>query len=199
MRVLPILALCVAASAAACNTSIPQIGSNQTAGLAPDSVRGSPVPIGDMGTVPVIVFGSAFGLDRGMLEQTIANDMDAASPANARFVPSSAIAQTDAPDFSVIMLINAPQDAVPADYCSVTPPADMSGPVQRFGGFWDIEVTAVLCQNGLDVREVRTSANGLNSLDDPDFHQMVVRTASGLTETGGGAAASAGGSRGGAR
>src|SRR4051812_32779772 len=97
MRIVSIVPICVATFAVACSQG-PESGSGQRATGHADPVVGgatSPVRAGDTdmigsrGPIPVVVVGTAFGLDQATLEQTVANNMQGASWENARFVPAS--------------------------------------------------------------------------------------------------------------
>jgi hypothetical protein len=201
MRVLDIVALCVVASAAACSpqlgmgragsgpTGSEPIGSGQGADETAYGVVGSTGPItsselGPIGTVPVMVFGAAFGLDRGMIEQAVASDMQASTSGDARFVPSSQ-ANADPEGYTVVMLFNAPEGTDAAAYCSDDPPLPMSGPAQRYGGWRDVALDAALCRNGQGVRQVRSSADGVSSLEDEGFRRMIGQAATRLAPPGG--------------
>jgi hypothetical protein len=192
MRVLLVFTLCVAASTAACG---PQFGFAERASASRDAVGGAataPIRVADIperdtiptGTVPVVVFGSAFGLDRGMLELVIADDMQRAVGGNAQFVPSS---QTvDRPqDFIVVIVLNAPRDADPSAYCTGDSPIPMYGPAQRYGAYRDADLAAVLCRSGVDLRQARASADDVWSIDEARFRKMVEQAATELTRPGG--------------
>ncbi|HTI86010.1 MAG TPA: hypothetical protein VL966_05340 [Alphaproteobacteria bacterium] len=185
MRIPIIVPFFAVAFAASCST--PQPGSGQGAGASADSVSGSTGPITstellDVGPIPVIVFGAAFGLDRGVIEQAVAGEMQASTSGNARFVTSSQ-ANIDPQGYSVVMLFNAPEGADPAAYCSGNPPIPMSGPAQRYSGWSDVQLAGALCRNGQEVQQVRASAGDVSSLDDPAFRRMVGQAASKLTPT----------------
>jgi hypothetical protein len=175
MRI-PLFSTLVAATfAAACSSQSP--GSGQGASGSADTVAGSTgritsAELQGVGPIPVIVFGAAFGLDRGMIEQAVANDMQASTSGNAQFVTSSQ-ANVDPQGYSVVMLFNAPDGADPGAYCSGNPPIPMSGPAQRYSGWGDVELAGALCRSGQEVRQVWTSADGVSSLDDPAFRTMV--------------------------
>ena len=180
MRVLGFFTLCVAASVAACSPTMGSgpTGSGQATGASPGAVSGSTGPtapitsteLENVGTIPVIVFGAAFGLDRGMIEQAVADDMQAST--NAPFVPSSQ-ANVEPQGYSVVMLFNAPDGSDPSAYCSSDPPMPVTGPAQRYGGWGDVELAGVLCRNGQQVREVWTGVGNVSSLDDPGFRNLI--------------------------
>jgi hypothetical protein len=184
MQILRFVPLCVVAFAAACSQ---EPGSGQGARGSTDPVVGSttaPTRAGEtaMGTVPVIVLGSAFGLDRGTLERTIANNMQGAGWGDAQFVPASQVNQGSAyaKNYTVVMLLNAPKNTNVAAYCAgnPTPPA-MSDSTQY--STRDVELAGALCLNGRDLRRVQTGADDVSGPDDPAFRKMVQRATTELT------------------
>jgi hypothetical protein len=137
------------------------------------------------GNVPVIVVGSAFGLNRSTLEQTIAGDMQNAAWSSAHFIPASQATpeSADRRNYSVVFLLDPPTGADPAVYCSGRAPVPGQAPPTGAGR--DVALSGTLCKDGKSLRQVRTGANNVASANDPAFRTMVRRATTELTMSAG--------------
>jgi hypothetical protein len=151
------------------------------------------------GPVPVMVQGSAFGLDRASLERTIASDMEGANwGPDAHFVPTSQLPPNASREYSVVMALNLPRDVNVDAFCAQnmrqgaaapSPAPATPGDVRAApgsGGRVNVELQAALCHNGEYVRSVSTGADNVSGPNDRAFHKMIQQATTVLTGPAGG-------------
>ena len=121
-------------------------------------------------TVPVIVYGSAFGVSGAPLTTAVANGMTGRD-----FSPHARFTTTSNPNsdgyFSVAVLINGPANATAAGLCSGKVPTGNSAVSSG-----DIRLTAGLCRYGVAVSETSGRISGVSSLQDPKFADLAAGT-----------------------
>jgi hypothetical protein len=146
------------------------------------------------GPVPVMVQGSAFGLDRASLERTVASDMQGANwGPDARFIPASQLPPNASREYSVVMALNLPKDVNVDAFCAQSmrqgaaapsPSPATPGDVRAApgsGGRANVALQAVLCHNSEYVRTVSTGADNVSGPNDPAFHKMIRNATTVLT------------------
>lgn len=150
------------------------------------------------GPIPVMVQGTAFGLDRVTLEKTIANDMQGENwGPDARFASASSMQPNSNREYSVTMALNSAKavniDALcmlgagQNDAARSSSPANQSSNKSTAGssGRVDIELQAALCHNNKYVRSVSTGADNVSGPNDPAFRKMIRQAITELTSPGG--------------
>jgi hypothetical protein len=127
--------------------------------------------------IPVVVRGTAFGLDQKALEATITKNMQGADwGGHTNFTTTPG--PDDAKIFSFVMLVNGPANATAASLCRDPSKAPAStqalpqGQVRLLGG---------LCRYDQNMTEVTGQIDGVTGPDDPKLKNLIVAAMMELT------------------
>lgn len=139
-------------------------------------------------SIPVMVQDGALGLDRPALERKVANDMQGSTwGPRARFMPAyQQTMPSQGHEFSVVMMVNGPQQVTGADLCAASVPKGMksaatsstSAPMKK----GDVRVLSALCHYDQTVNQVEARATSINGASDPAFDKLIVTAANQLTQ-----------------
>jgi hypothetical protein len=127
--------------------------------------------------IPVVVRGTAFGLDQKALESTITKNMQGAD-----WGPHATFTTTPGPDdariFSFVMLVNGPQNATAASLCRnpSKAPASTQAPIQG-----QVRLLGGLCRYDQSMTEVTGQVDGVTDPNDPKLHNLIVAAMMELT------------------
>jgi hypothetical protein len=141
-----------------------------------------------MHPIPVMVHGGALGLDRPALERKVANDMQGSTwGPKARFMPSyQQVMPSQGHEFSIVMMVNGPQQVTGADLCAASVPKNMkpatASPKATPMKKGDVRVLSALCHYDHTVNQVEARATSITGASDPAFDKLIVTAANQLTQ-----------------
>ena len=137
--------------------------------------------------IPVLVQSGALGLDRPALERKVTTDMQGSNiwGPKARFTPAyQQTMPTQGHEFSVVMMVNGPQQVTGADLCAAAVPKNIrpvaTAPTPMKKG--DVRVLSALCHYDQTVNQVEARATSINGASDPAFDKLIVTAANQLTQ-----------------
>jgi hypothetical protein len=128
--------------------------------------------------VPVVVLGSAAGLDGARLSDAVVAQMQGADWApHARFAPAPAPDSNDV--YSYILLFNGPHDVTSSDLCARRSAAPPTVAARADTG---VVLVAGLCRYDKVASGVTGRAAGIAGPDSADFRNLIVAVVQELTQ-----------------
>jgi hypothetical protein len=131
------------------------------------------------GDIPVVVRGSAFGLDQAALENLVIQNMEGAEWGHhARLSPPAAASGTRI--YSYVIMINGPSTVPPASLCS-QPNQPSSAQAQAIGP-GELRVVADLCRYDKLANSATGLAIDVTGPTDPKVHELIARNVLEITK-----------------
>lgn len=131
-------------------------------------------------SVPVIVHGRAAGLTHQQLVQAVSADIQNSTwGANTRFMPESskADAANNSNEYSMIMMLNGPNDVTSAQLCAE--PMTKAGDTSSASG--NVHLVAALCRYDAPISGVEANVDGVQGASDPRLQQLIETAGNELT------------------